>query len=124
MKLVYIAGAYRAKAGRTVEQNIADATQQAVNVCWLPQLAAWYPVTPHLNTAHFEDKLLLQEVEDEYWLNGTMEMMRRCDAVLLIKPDAAEHSTGTAAEVATAKALGIPVFRTLTEFTTYAKQIS
>ncbi|HFW4440633.1 TPA: hypothetical protein ACIBQB_002292 [Salmonella enterica subsp. enterica serovar 9,12:-:-] len=70
-----------------------------------------FPVTPHLNTANFEYKTE-GEIPDEYWLECTMELMRRCDAVLLIGEDAM-RSSGTRAEVEEAKRLNIPVFNSL-----------
>jgi len=44
---------------------------------------------------------------DEFWLNGTLEMMRRCDGVLLI--DGWTRSTGACEEQRQAAALGIPL---------------
>ena len=69
----------------------------------------WFPVIPHANTAHME--LDLPELGDDFWLRGTMEMMERCDAVVLVP--GWESSAGTKAEIARADALRIPVFRTL-----------
>lgn len=64
---------------------------------------------------------VLSDIPDEYWLEGTMEMMERCDAVLLVSPSAADTSEGTRAEVTRAHELGIPVFATMAELVLYAK---
>ncbi|EMQ4336880.1 hypothetical protein WG681_004781 [Salmonella enterica subsp. enterica serovar Newport] len=114
--MIYLAGPYRPYiigSGRTVPTtvNILKAEETAVSV--VDQLYAhkMFPVTPHLNTANFEYKTE-GEIPDEYWLECTMELMRRCDAVLLIGDDAMRRS-GTRAEVEEAKRLNIPVFNNL-----------
>ena len=45
------------------------------------------------------------------WLEGDLEMLRRCDAVLVVP--GWEKSSGTRAEIAEANACGIPVFYAL-----------
>ena len=73
VKLIYIAGPYRGD----VEGNICRAAEVAERVA----RAGFYPVTPHLlSPPHFEK---LQG--DEFWLSHTMELMRRCCAVLLMR---------------------------------------
>lgn len=122
MKLVYIAGPYRHKHGNSgVSMNIAIAKTRAVELARRLHSVGFYPVTPHLNTANFEMEHVLSDIPDEYWLEGTMEMMERCDAVLLVSPSAVDESDGTRAEVTRAHELGIPVFATMDELVLYAK---
>ena len=45
---------------------------------------------------------------DEFWLEGTLELLRRCDAVFLIP--GWEQSTGSRSELDEATRLGLPVF--------------
>jgi hypothetical protein len=45
---------------------------------------------------------------DEVWLEGDLELMRRCDAVLLVP--GWKQSSGTVAEVTEARRMGLPVF--------------
>jgi nucleoside 2-deoxyribosyltransferase len=112
MRLVYIAGPYRAKTVYEVSENIHRARQLGAKVAELGlQL---FPVIPHTNTAFFDGLR-----EDAYWLEGTMEVMRRCDAVLLV--DGWHESSGTIAETAEADRRGIPVFRNLSDLTDWAK---
>lgn len=96
MKLVYIAGPYRAPTREGIESNIQRAREAAEAVC---RLGA-YPVTPHLNTAHFDGV-----AGDQFFLDGTMELMRQCDFVLLV--DGWEKSAGAVAEFDEAQRLGI-----------------
>lgn len=70
----------------------------------------WFPVIPHSNTGHLDKKA---KRPDEFWLEGTMEMMRRCDAVLLCP--GWTTSSGTKAEIREAQALGIPIYEHYTE---------
>lgn len=100
IKLVYIAGPYRAATAWQVEQNIRAAESVARDVA---RLGA-YPVCPHSNTrGYFES-----EGPAELWLGGTLELMRRCDAVVMAH--GWERSSGSRAEKAEAERLGIPVF--------------
>lgn len=103
-KLVYIAGPYRAATERAVVENIRNAEAVALMV-WQ---AGHYALCPHMNTALFGGAC-----PDEVWLAGDLEMLRRCDAVVVCPGWHA--SSGTKAEVAEAKARGIPVFATVAD---------
>lgn len=100
MKLVYIAGPYRAATPWQVEQNIRNAESVAYQVAGMGVAI----LCPHTMTRYWD-----RSYTDQYWLEATLEMMRRCDAVVLVP--GWESSTGTLGEVAEAEALGIPVFR-------------
>lgn len=112
MKLVYIAGPYRAGTVDGIRQNIERARNVAHAVVTLPDLG-YYPVTPHLLTAFFDGA-----APDTFFLDGTMELLRRCDAVLLVS--GWQKSTGTALEIAEAKRLGMPVFQSVYELASHA----
>ncbi|MEO1522858.1 MAG: DUF4406 domain-containing protein [Cyanobacteria bacterium J06633_2] len=99
--LIYIAGPYRAGNGRTVEDNIRAAEKAAIAI-WE---TGHYALCPHLNTAHFEGKAI--GVSDEQYLAGTMEMLRRCDAVVMVENW--EESGGAVKEYDYAKSVGMPV---------------
>ena len=100
MRLVYIAGPYRGPNAWTIEQNIRRAEDAAVRV-WKAGMAA---LCPHANARH----MLEGNVTDEHALAGTLEMMRRCDAVLLVA--GWRDSLGACAEVEEAHRMGLPVF--------------
>lgn len=114
MKLIYIAGPYRPYTcadGTWVgtQMNIRNAEVTAVNLVNELGHLGLFPVVPHLNTRGFEGQV--KKNSDQYFLDGTMAMLERCDAVLLTMPNADVVSVGTKAEVHRAHQLGIQVYR-------------
>lgn len=114
MKLIYIAGPYRpyTSADGTwvgTPMNIRNAEITAVHLVDMLGHLGLFPVVPHLNTRDFENQV--KQNNDQYFLDGTMAMLERCDAVLLTMPNADEVSSGTKAEVHRAHQLGIQVYR-------------
>lgn len=114
MKLIYIAGPYRPYTcadGTWVgtPMNIRNAEVTAVNLVNAFGRYGLFPVVPHLNTRDFENQV--EQNDDQYFLDGTMALLERCDAVLLTMPDADVVSVGTKAEVHRAYQLGIQVYR-------------
>lgn len=114
MKLIYIAGPYRPYTcadGTWVgtPMNIRNAEVTAVNLVDTLGHLGLFPVVPHLNTRDFENQV--KQNDDQYFLDGTMAMLERCDAVLLTMPDADVVSVGTKAEVHRSHQLGIQVYR-------------
>jgi len=99
MRLVYIAGPYRAPTPWGVRCNIRLAEDLAAKV----HAAGMFAVCPHANSAHMEGV-----ADDEHFLAGTMALMRVCHAVILT-PNW-RSSAGALAEVAEATRLRIPVF--------------
>ena len=102
MKVVYIAGPYRAADAWLIEQNIRRAEALALEV-WRMGAAC---LCPHCNTRHFQGA-----ADDALWLAGDIAMLERCDA-LMLTPNWAE-STGATVERGHALARGMPVFETL-----------
>lgn len=105
MKVVYIAGPFRPKRANDcweMEQNIRRAEALAFEVWRLGAVA----LCPHCNTRFFQNAL-----PDEVWLKGDLELVNRCDAVMLAP--GWRLSSGTLAEVQRANELGIPVFEEL-----------
>lgn len=101
--VLYVAGPYRSKTGDEweVQQNIHTAGRVAREL-WRRGFSV---VCPHTNTANmgWGDK-----ESDEAFLAGTMELMRRCDGVVLYSPRTKE-SKGTVAELCEAIDLDLPI---------------
>lgn len=119
MLLVYVAGPYRPIACTVngdpkhfdTQYNIDVARVSAHKVARRGSDHGLFPVCPHLNTANFEDAVC--GAEDSYWLEGTMEMLIRCDALVTVRHPALIYSKGTKMEIEAARELGIPVFETV-----------
>jgi hypothetical protein len=101
VKLIYIAGRYRDPRGEFyVLTNILEARRAALFV-WLNGGAA---LCPHSNTAFFGGAFGIQ---DATWLEGDLEMLRRCDAVWALP--GWEGSAGARGEVEEAGRVGVRV---------------
>lgn len=99
MKVVYIAGPFRGRSSWVIEENIRRAESLALDV-WRAGCAA---ICPHANTRFFQG-----ECHDRVWLDGDLEILSRCDAILMTRDW--EKSKGATEERASAKRLGILVF--------------
>lgn len=99
MKLVYVAGPFRGKNHWEVECNIRRAEALSLEV-WRSGVAV---ICPHTNTRFFDGA-----ADDRVWLEGDLEILKRCDAVVVTLDW--ERSSGARAEVDLAKTLGLPVF--------------
>lgn len=78
-------------------------TSRPLGACTL----GWLPLCPHMNSAHMDADL--PDLGDAFWLRAAMELMERCDAVVLI--EGWDCSAGTLAEIARADEMRLPVFR-------------
>lgn len=99
VKVVYIAGPFRGANAWEVERNIRRAEEVAFQVASIGGM----PLCPHTNTRFFDGTLT-----GRFWLDGTLELMRRCDAVLFLPTW--EQSAGAKAEHDEAVFLQIPRF--------------
>jgi len=98
LKVAYIAGPYRPSNGKTVLENIRHAERYAIKYWKL----GYAVICPHLNTAHFDGLC-----PDETWLKGDLEILKRCDVIVMI-PGAA-NSSGACKELDLALESGIQV---------------
>ena len=108
MKLIYIAGPYRAEVPWEVQRNIHAAQDVAADIARNFACMDVFPVVPHANTAHFDGL-----ASGEYFLEGTKELLRRCDAIFLL-PEW-QRSSGSRAELHLANELGLPSFQNFYE---------
>jgi len=100
MKVIFIAGSYRDKRGSWfITENILKAKRVAEDVWQCGAVA----ICPHLNS------MLMDGMCDENtWLAGYQEVLKRCDAVMIVANY--KLSEGTSMEIDLAQSLGIPVF--------------
>ena len=99
MKVVYIAGPYRAATAWQIEQNIRRAEAVALAVARLGAM----PLCPHALTRFYHG-----ELTDEFWLDGTAELLKRCDASMHVI--GWEFSEGSVDEHDIAILRGFPLF--------------
>lgn len=104
MKVVYIAGPFRGPNHWEIENNIRRAETLALEV-WRAGYAA---LCPHCNTRFFDGA-----ADDSIWLEGDLEMLKRCDA--LITTADWKKSKGASAEVQFAHDNHIPVAHSIEE---------
>jgi len=102
MSLVYVAGPFRGASAWDIECNIRRAEVVALDV-WRKGCAC---LCPHTNTRFFQGA-----APDKVWLDGTLEMLSRCDAIIMIEKW--ENSSGSRAELLFAKDNNISVLYSL-----------
>ncbi len=99
MKLVFIAGPFRGTTPLDVRRNIERARDLGLEVA---QIGAM-PVIPHTMTGEFDKQLV-----DRFWLEGTQEVLKRCDGVIMGR--GWQRSSGSRAEHKLAQKLNLPIF--------------
>lgn len=75
MKVIYIAGPFRAPNMWLIAENVRAAERWAFEVA----KRGFAPLCPHTNTAHFHSAL-----PDSFFLEATAELLRRCDGAVFI----------------------------------------
>ena len=113
MLVVYVAGPYTAPTREGIMANIASAVDKAVDVAKLGCM----PVCPHSNTS---DERFEKAQPYKFWIDGTMELLRRSDALITVEGWA--NSPGACGEVCEARTLGLPVFHTIQALADYLLQ--
>lgn len=102
-RIVYVAGPYRASTGFGVMHNILQAASRA-SLIWR---AGGVAICPHLNTALF-DFLQPPVATQEEIIDGYVEIVRRCDAIVMTGNWMA--SEGAIRELKEAKAYDLKIF--------------
>lgn len=75
MKVVYVAGPYTAPTVWEIECNVRRAEEAGLYVVECGAM----PIIPHTNTRFFHGLKT-----PEFWYEGTLELLKRSDAILLI----------------------------------------
>jgi len=99
MKKFYIAGPFRATTAWLVEQNIRRAERVGLKVACLGAI----PFIPHTMYRFFDG-----EKDGQFWIDATMELLRCCDAIILL--EGWGGSEGSRGEYEEAKKIGMPIF--------------
>ncbi len=99
MPLVYVAGPFRGSTTWVIEGNIRRGEALALRV-WKMGASA---LSPHCNTRFFQG-----ECSDDTFLQGDLEVVRRCDAILMMEDWM--RSAGARDERDFADEIGIPIF--------------
>jgi hypothetical protein len=101
VKVAYIAGPFRSSTFWGIFQNIRAAEAVSLKYWKL----GYAVICPHLNTANF-DGAIPKEM-DSVWLNGDLEIMKRCDVVVAMSTW--KKSMGATEEIRVAQELGIDI---------------
>ena len=104
MKVVYVAGRFSAPDQWQRARNVRAAETLAFAVAE----AGAMPLNPLANTCNF-----FATLTDEFWYAGTLELLRRCDAIILTP--GWQGSKGVQAEIDEAFARKMPVFERVEE---------
>jgi hypothetical protein len=104
MRVIYVAGKFTAPDTWRRLRHVRAAETLGYAVAELGAM----PLIPHANTTSFDGTFTA-----EFWYAGTLELLRRCDAMILVP--GWEGSRGVAAEIEEAKNLMIPIFERVDE---------
>lgn len=107
--VVYIAGPYRSRFGKPgIIRNIIRARRCARKLWRL----GFFALCPHSNTG-----LMDGAAGDDVFLEGGLELLRRCDVMIVLS--GFESSNGTLGEINEAHRQEIPVFYDMTALINY-----
>jgi hypothetical protein len=102
MKHVYVAGPFRSKFNDEWQRHLNISAAEALG----PAIAraGCLPVIPHTMLRNFQG---LAGLDDAFWLDATLSLLKRCDALILLPTW--EASIGSRGEAAQAKVDDLPI---------------
>lgn len=95
--LIYIAGPFRGPTPLDVRRNVEAARDVGLRVA----ACGGFPIIPHCLTGEFDKQLT-----EEFWVNGHMELLSRCDGLVVLATW--ERSQGARQELEWAVVNGMP----------------
>jgi hypothetical protein len=98
MKVIYIAGPYRSRTEYGLELNIRAAERAQIRL----MREGWMVFNPHKNSGHLGGTM-----PDNFFLAGDLEILRRCDAIFMLKKW--ELSAGAKDELKLARKLKLEI---------------
>ena len=100
-KIIYVAGAYRAKTEEQKRENVWHATRVSVRLWEL----GWIVFSPINNSAYFD---VYSSLPDEVWLKGSLKFLEFCQAIFMLSNWL--ESTGAKRELERAVEMGLSVY--------------
>ena len=99
MKIIYVAGAYRAETLNGIWENIMHSRREALKLWFY----GWAVISPHCNSIFMDG-----EGDADMFLEGDLEILKRCDAIYMLSNF--DSSEGAQAELRQAKRDGLEVY--------------
>lgn len=112
MKIIYVAGKFRAPNAWETELNIRKAEEVAIQI-WKAGAAC---ICPHTNTRFFDGA-----VPNDVFLEGDLDILDRCDAIFML--DNWRDSDGAVGEHMLACIKPMPVLYSIREFLHYLEEL-
>lgn len=110
MRIIYVAERFTGKNAWEIHRNVSHAESLGMAVAE----AGAMPLIPHKNTSNFFGTLT-----EEFWYEGTLELLRRCDAMILVP--GWQGSKGVQAEIDEALNRKMPLFERVEELVTWLR---
>jgi len=101
-QVIYVAGPYTADTDFKRRENIKKADEVTARLWHM----GFYAICPHKITAFYGGLC-----DEKVFIEGGLEILRRCDAVVLV--EGWEGSGGTIGEIEEAMKLHIPIFKSV-----------
>jgi hypothetical protein len=102
--IIFISGAYTAYSYSAIDYNIRKAKNASLNLI----KNGWYPITPHLNTCHFEEFENFLNVGYQFWIDMYLSILEKCDGLFLL--NGWEKSPGSKQEKTRAEKLNKKIY--------------
>ena len=99
MRVIYVAGAYRADSENGVWENIMHSRREAVKL-WQK---GWAVISPHCNSIFMDG-----EGDANVFLEGDLTILKRCDAIFMLNNW--DSSEGAQEELRQARRDGLEIY--------------